>query len=75
MPIAVEAVTPAQFAAWVRAKGGTMPTPGKAKPTVAIPQPGSDVVRRGGGRDRREHDGADAERHRRLPHLLAGRLR
>lgn len=41
MPIAVEAVTPAQFAAWVRAKGGTMPTPGKAS-DAAIPQPGSD---------------------------------
>ncbi len=41
MPIAVEAVTPAQFAAWVRAKGGTMPTPGKASDAV-IPQPGSD---------------------------------
>ncbi len=41
MPIAVEAVPPAQFAAWVRAKGGTMPTPGKASDAV-IPQPGSD---------------------------------
>ncbi|KQN93197.1 cytochrome C oxidase subunit II [Sphingomonas sp. Leaf231] len=41
MPIAVEAVTPAQFAAWVRAKGGTMPTPGKASDAV-IPQPGAD---------------------------------
>jgi cytochrome c oxidase subunit 2 len=41
MPIAVEAVTPAQFAAWIRAKGGTMPTPGKASDAV-IPQPGSD---------------------------------
>ena len=41
MPIAVEAVPPAQFAAWVRAKGGTMPTPGKASSAV-IPQPGAD---------------------------------
>ena len=30
MPIAVEAVPPAQFAAWVKAKGGTMPDPGQA---------------------------------------------
>ncbi|WP_235525925.1 cytochrome c oxidase subunit II [Sphingomonas sp. Leaf34] len=41
MPIAVEAVPPAQYAAWVRAKGGTMPTPGKASDKV-IPQPGAD---------------------------------
>ena len=41
MPIAVEAVPPAQFAAWVKAKGGTMPTPGKASDKV-IPQPGAD---------------------------------
>ncbi|MEH3045977.1 cytochrome c oxidase subunit II [Sphingomonas adhaesiva] len=41
MPIAVEAVSPAQFAAWVRAKGGTMPAPGKASDAV-IPQPGAD---------------------------------
>ncbi|HEX8485054.1 cytochrome c oxidase subunit II [Sphingomonas sp.] len=40
MPIAVEAVPPAQFAAWVRAKGGTMPTPGQASDKV-IPQPGA----------------------------------
>ncbi|HEV2078876.1 MAG TPA: cytochrome c oxidase subunit II, partial [Allosphingosinicella sp.] len=31
MPIAVEVVTPAQFAAWVASKGGTMP--GAVKPT------------------------------------------
>ena len=37
----VEAVTPAQFAAWIRAKGGTMPTPGAASDKV-IPQPGAD---------------------------------
>jgi cytochrome c oxidase subunit 2 len=41
MPIAVVAVPPAQFAAWVKAKGGTMPTPGKASSAV-IPQPGAD---------------------------------
>lgn len=41
MPIAVEAVPPAQFAAWVRAKGGTMPTPGQASDKV-IPQPGAE---------------------------------
>ncbi|HEU0066177.1 MAG TPA: cytochrome c oxidase subunit II, partial [Sphingomonas sp.] len=41
MPIAVEAVSPAEFAAWVRSKGGTMPTPGKASSSV-IPQPGAD---------------------------------
>jgi cytochrome c oxidase subunit 2 len=41
MPIAVEAVPPAEFAAWVRSKGGTMPTPGKASASV-IPQPGAD---------------------------------
>jgi cytochrome c oxidase subunit 2 len=42
MPIAVQAVTPAQFAAWVRAKGGTMPAAGKASNKV-IPQPGADT--------------------------------
>jgi len=42
MPIAVEAVPPAQFAAWVRAKGGTMPARGQASDKV-IPQPGSDA--------------------------------
>jgi cytochrome c oxidase subunit 2 len=41
MPIAVEAVTPAQFAAWVRAKGGTMPARGQASDKV-IPQPGAE---------------------------------
>lgn len=41
MPIAVEAVPPAEFAAWVRAKGGSMPAPGKASDAV-IPQPGAD---------------------------------
>ncbi|WP_242097514.1 MULTISPECIES: cytochrome c oxidase subunit II [unclassified Sphingomonas] len=42
MPIAVEAVSPAEFARWVRAKGGTMPTPGKAS-NALIPQPGADA--------------------------------
>jgi cytochrome c oxidase subunit 2 len=41
MPIAVEAVTPAQFAAWVAAKGGTMPARGKPSDKV-IPQPGAE---------------------------------
>lgn len=40
MPIAVQAVPPAQFAAWVAAKGGKMP--GSAAPSAAvIPQPGA----------------------------------
>jgi cytochrome c oxidase subunit II len=43
MPIVVEAVPPAQFEAWVRAKGGTMPAAGK--PSAAAPaQPGSDAT-------------------------------
>ena len=41
MPIAVEAVPPAQFAAWVRAKGGTMPG-AKTPSDKVIPQPGAD---------------------------------
>lgn len=46
MPIAVEAVPPAQFAAWIRAKGGTLPGAAEAAaPTSAvIPQPGSDAA-------------------------------
>jgi len=41
MPIAVQAVSPAQFAAWVAAKGGKMP--GSAAPSAAvIPQPGAE---------------------------------
>ncbi|WP_375339522.1 cytochrome c oxidase subunit II [Sphingomonas fuzhouensis] len=40
MPIAVQAVSPAQFAAWVAAKGGKMP--GSAAPSASvIPQPGA----------------------------------
>ena len=42
MPIAVQAVPPAQFAAWVAAKGGTMPAAGQASNKV-IPQPGADA--------------------------------
>ncbi len=42
MPIAVEAVPPAEFAAWIKAKGGTMPV--EVKPSAAvIPQPGADT--------------------------------
>ncbi|WP_405053299.1 cytochrome c oxidase subunit II [Sphingomonas sp.] len=41
MPIAVEAVPPAEFAAWVKAKGGTMPG-AKAPSDKVIPQPGAD---------------------------------
>ena len=37
MPIAVEAVPPAEFAAWIKAKGGTMP--GAAKPAAAASAP------------------------------------
>jgi cytochrome c oxidase subunit 2 len=55
MPIAVEAVPPAQFAAWVRAKGGTMPTPGKASDKV-IPQPGAE----GSAAKQAEGNAADA---------------
>lgn len=41
MPIAVQAVPPAQFAAWVAAKGGKMP--GSAAPSSSvIPQPGAE---------------------------------
>ena len=41
MPITVEAVSPAQFAAWIASKGGRMP--GSAAPSTAvIPQPGAD---------------------------------
>ena len=40
MPIAVQAVPPAQFAQWIAAKGGTMPGAGQASNKV-IPQPGA----------------------------------
>ncbi|MCM8730492.1 cytochrome c oxidase subunit II [Hephaestia sp. GCM10023244] len=43
MPIAIEAVPPAEFAAWVRAKGGTMPGD-EAAPAAAPPiEPGAAV--------------------------------
>ena len=41
MPIAVEVVTPAQFAAWVASKGGTMPG---ARPAAAPDSTGSSPV-------------------------------
>ena len=41
MPIAVEAVPPAQFAAWVRAKGGTMPGQGTPSAAAQATQAGS----------------------------------
>ena len=52
MPIAVEVMPPAQFAAWVASKGGTMP--GAAQPTsgdqTAVPAaPGPDLVATAGG--------------------------
>lgn len=37
MPIVVEALPPAQFAAWVKAQGGTMPGAEKAAPAAAAP--------------------------------------
>jgi len=43
MPIVVEAVPPAEFAAWVRAKGGKMPGDANAPSTAAPAQPGADV--------------------------------
>jgi len=42
MPIAVQAVSPAVFARWIAAKGGTMPRAGQSS-SAAIPQPGSDA--------------------------------
>jgi cytochrome c oxidase subunit 2 len=41
MPIAVEAVSPAEFARWVKAKGGTMPG-SKAPSDKVIPQAGAE---------------------------------
>jgi cytochrome c oxidase subunit 2 len=55
MPIAVEAVPQAQFAAWVRAKGGTMPRPGTPSDKV-IPQPGAE----GSAAKQAEGNAADA---------------
>jgi cytochrome c oxidase subunit 2 len=40
MPIAVEVLPPAQFAAWVASRGGQMPRPG-ARPTAAPASPGA----------------------------------
>ena len=44
MPIAVEAVPPAEFAAWVRAKGGKMPGDAATPSSSLIPQPGADAA-------------------------------
>jgi len=44
MPITVVAVKPAVFAAWVKAKGGTMPAPGGAKPSAAELAPPADAA-------------------------------
>ncbi len=44
MPITVVAVKPAVFAAWVKAKGGTMPAPGGAKPSAAEMAPPADAA-------------------------------
>jgi len=50
MPITVVAVKPAVFAAWVKAKGGTMP--GAAAASTALPaQPGADVTENGAAVD------------------------
>jgi cytochrome c oxidase subunit II len=45
MPISVEVVSPARFAAWVASKGGTMPAPGTTPKPLATPATG------GGGGD------------------------
>ena len=44
MPIAIEAVPPETFAAWVRAKGGTMPGDAAAPSTEPPAQPGADTA-------------------------------
>ena len=46
MPIAVEAVPVAQFNQWIRAKGGTLPSPAQAAApsNAVIPQPGADTA-------------------------------
>jgi cytochrome c oxidase subunit 2 len=56
MPIAVEVVSPAQYAAWVASKGGTMPGAGKpalpdstAASPVTNPQPAGATTAPGGG--------------------------
>ena len=60
MPIAIEVVSPAQFAAWVASKGGTMP--GRRRPPAPDSTGSSPVTR--GGRARRGP--APAERRRRI---------
>jgi cytochrome c oxidase subunit 2 len=47
MPIAVEVVPPAQFAAWVASKGGTMP--GAAPAPTAAAAPADAAVPQAGG--------------------------
>jgi cytochrome c oxidase subunit 2 len=56
MPIAVEVVSPKQFAAWVASKGGTMPGAGKpalpdstAASPVTNPQPAGATTAPAGG--------------------------
>jgi cytochrome c oxidase subunit 2 len=44
MPITVVAVEPAVFAAWVKAKGGTMPAAGGVKPSDAALAPPADTA-------------------------------
>ncbi|MBW4331070.1 cytochrome c oxidase subunit II [Stakelama sp. CBK3Z-3] len=44
MPIVVEAVPEAEFAQWVRAKGGTMPSDENAPSTATPAQPGADTI-------------------------------
>lgn len=55
MPIAVQVVSKAQFAAWVQAKGGTMPAAGQLSNKV-IPQPGAE----GSAASQAEGNAADA---------------
>jgi cytochrome c oxidase subunit 2 len=52
MPIAVEVLPPAQFAAWVASKGGTMPGGAQAKSgdeTGSLTPPKPDLVPTAGG--------------------------
>ncbi|WP_165325347.1 cytochrome c oxidase subunit II [Stakelama tenebrarum] len=44
MPIAVEAVSPEEFEAWVRAKGGSMPDDADEPSNAAPAQEGADIV-------------------------------
>lgn len=43
MPIAVEAVSPSEFARWIAAKGGTMPGRAGSSSAAVIPQPAADT--------------------------------